>query len=137
MLLTGMCDKVAASVLVHLSPATTGASGAGKSSGKAKGKANGKRKGRDVIKERLMGEVGWIIAFLSIMFYMPLIGLIGTVFHESIPNCFGSPSKAWHTIRCRARHASWIQLGQLLLIKSALLKANTMLSDGRLHALCP
>ena len=69
-----------------------------------------------------MSEIGWIIAFLKIMFYLPLIGLIGTIFHESIPKCFGSLSKAWSTVRCdfwalHARHMACLALHALGLMR--------------------
>ena len=61
-------------------------------------KASTKQKGRHVIKDRVVAETAWIVTFLKMFFYLPLLGVVGTILHESIPNCFGSPSKAWHTI---------------------------------------
>ena len=65
------------------------------------GKAFGKR-GRGAVKAWVLAELGWIISYFKIIMFLPLIGLIGTIFHESIPKCFGTPSKAWHTIRYTA-----------------------------------
>ena len=47
----------------------------------------------------MLAEAAWILAFLKLFFFLPLVGVAGTVLHQSIPSCFGSCSKAWHTIR--------------------------------------
>ena len=68
--------------------------------GKAPSVASPKAQGRSsILKAHVVGELGFIIAYFKIALCLPLVGVIGTVFHESIPKCFGSPSRAWHTIR--------------------------------------
>lgn len=52
-----------------------------------------------------MDEVDWIVAFVKVVLFLPLIGLWGTVFQVTIPSLFGSWAKAKNTIKCAHRPA--------------------------------
>ena len=59
------------------------------------------RKARQgVLRQRVMDELQFIVAFACVMLFVPLIGLIGTVIQTSIPKCFGTWERTVNTIKC-------------------------------------
>ena len=56
------------------------------------------RQGR--ARRRVMDEVEFVVAFLRCVFFVPLGALLLSVAHNSIPACFGTWTRAKHTLKC-------------------------------------